>query len=74
MSNKINNNLFYHNDKFYFINKIKYETSESHMKRVSYILNNLNKKPFDELEKLSLIWINSIFFKCKYNDDVMKIL
>ncbi len=65
--------IFEHNNKFYVIEKQKYETRESHMSRVWYILERINQcNDFDELIKLSIIWANTKKYNCQYSDNLMK--
>ncbi len=67
------NELFFHNGSFYIIESMKYETRESHMKRVRYIFNNIEKgKNLSELKRLSLVWSNMKNLECEYSNTLMK--
>lgn len=64
--------LFQYKDSFYIIEAIKYETRESHMDRVMYILSGIEKGGvFEDLKKMSLIWSNVKKLGCEYNSTLM---
>ena len=59
--------IFEYQGSFYIIEKDLYEVREIYMTRVWYILNNINKMTFDELIKMSRIYVNKKFLKCDYD-------
>lgn len=58
--------IFEYNGIFYTIIQGKYEVREVFIERVWYILNNLNKNTFEELEKKSKILSNIKILNCKF--------
>lgn len=57
-----------------FLKKEKNESDDMFLDRGWFIISQPNKLNFNEMIKFSKIWVNNKYLKCKYNNDLIKIV
>lgn len=62
------------NDKEYILFKFISESEFIYQQRINFIQNKLTKLSWKEAEKLSKIWYNIKWKKCKYNPKIYYML